>query len=340
MNLAKDGFPPIDMTQPSHQRISIVAVAAILAATLLAGCMTEPGAEGTFDRTFKVDGPVQLELATGSGDVQISPGSAGEVQIHGTIHANGWSMGDARERLNQIVSNPPISHENNLIRVGGIDHRGSNVSIDYTIEAPANTELHCTTGSGDVDVRGIQGPANFNAGSGNISAADIGNDVQAQAGSGDIKFSNIQGQVQVTAGSGDIQVATVQRAVRLHAGSGDIEVSDPKDNLVAETGSGNVTVNSAHADLRIHTGSGEIQVDGNPGASNYWDLRASSGDVTLRVPSDASFRLYAHSSSGDIDASIPIVMEGTTGKHELRARLGDGKARVEVETSSGKITLH
>jgi hypothetical protein len=32
-------------------------------------------------------------------------------------------------------------------------------------------------------------------------------------------------------------------------------------------------------------------------------------------------------------------MEGTNDKHELRAKLGDGKARVEVETSSGSITL-
>jgi DUF4097 and DUF4098 domain-containing protein YvlB len=61
--------------------------------------------------------------------------------------------------------------------------------------------------------------------------------------------------------------------------------------------------------------------------------------VTLKVPPAASFRLYARSSSGEIDAAIPIVMEGTAGKHELRARIGDGKARVEIETSSGNIAL-
>ena len=32
-------------------------------------------------------------------------------------------------------------------------------------------------------------------------------------------------------------------------------------------------------------------------------------------------------------------MEGTTSKHELRARIGDGKGRVEVQTSSGSISL-
>jgi len=327
------------MNQPSHRNAILAATTVLAAVVVAAGCMTGPSAEGTFDRAYNVNGPVELEVSTGSGDVRISQGSRGAVHIHGVIHAKGLTLGEGREKVNEIASNPPISQDNNLIRVGGTG-RHQNVSIDYTIEAPANTEVHCSTGSGDLDVQGIQGPGTFTSGSGNVTASDIGNDVQAHAGSGDIKLSSIQGQVEVNTGSGDIQVDAVQRAARLRTGSGDVEVSQPNDSLVGETGSGNISVNGAHADVRVHTGSGEITIDGNPGASNYWDIRASSGDVTLRVPSDASFRLYAHSSSGDIDASIPIVMEGTTGKHELRARIGDGKAHVEVETSSGKITLH
>jgi DUF4097 and DUF4098 domain-containing protein YvlB len=327
------------MIRPSH-RISFLAAGMLLASALLASCIDEPGVEGTFDRTLKVEGPVQLEETIGSGDARITQGAAGEVRIHGEIHAHGWSAETSEQRLKEIESNPPISQENNLIRVGGVGRRTENVSIDYIIEVPGNTELHSVSGSGDVDVRGIQGPANFTSGSGNISASEIGNDVEALAGSGDVKISGVQGQVQVTTGSGDTEVRSAQGEVRVHTGSGNIQVVQPNDNIVAETASGDVSVDSAHADLRIHTGSGEITIDGNPGASNYWDLRSSSGDVTLRVPSGASFRLYAHTSSGDIDAEIPIVMEGTAAKHELRARIGDGKARVEVTTSSGKITLH
>ena len=114
----------------------------------------------------------------------------------------------------------------------------------------------------------------------------------------------------------------------------------PGDNVIATTGSGKIEVHGATADLRFHTGSGNITVDGNPGATNYWDFHASSGDVSLHVPSAASFRLFAHTGSGDINANIPVVMEGTALKHELRARIGDGKARVEIETSSGTIELH
>ncbi|HUJ32088.1 MAG TPA: DUF4097 family beta strand repeat-containing protein [Candidatus Acidoferrum sp.] len=314
-------------------------MAVILAASMATGCTSEMGAEGSFDRTLKIDGPVQLEVTTGSGDVHIQAGAAGEVRIHGDIRAHGWSPEGAQAKLKEVETNPPISQDHNLVRIGGVGLRTGNISIDYTIVVPANTQLHSVAGSGDVQVSGIQGPASFTSGSGNVSASGIGSDVQALAGSGDIQLSDIQGQAQVTTGSGDIEVRNAKGAARLHTGSGDVKVSQPDDNVVAATGSGSVTVDGAHADLRVQTGSGEVSIDGNPGESNYWDLHASSGDVTLHVPSNASLRLYARTSSGDIDAGIPIVLEGTAGKHELRARIGDGKARVEVETSSGKIAL-
>lgn len=329
------------MTVDRLQRAACAA-GAMLAAALLAGCLPGNAVEGTFDRTFNVNGPVELEVTTGSGDVHIAPGVGGRVEVRGTIHAHGWSSDESRDKLAAIEANPPISQENNLIRVGGVGRRSNSneVSIDYMIEVPATTELHCVAGSGDVTVRGIDGPATFTAGSGSVTASNIGGDVQTLAGSGDVTISHVQGQVQVTTGSGNIEVHSAKGAVHIHTGSGDVKIEDPGEEAVADTGSGNVDVHSARADLRVHTASGGITVEGNPGASNYWDFRASSGDVSLRVPSSASFRLYAHTSSGDIDAQIPIVMEGTSAKHELRARIGDGKARVEVETSSGKITLH
>ena len=83
----------LKMIQPGRRTNRIWLMAALLAAVMAAGCVGETGADGAFDRSFKVDGPVQLEVATGSGDVRITPGSDGEVRIHGEIRARGWSAG-------------------------------------------------------------------------------------------------------------------------------------------------------------------------------------------------------------------------------------------------------
>jgi DUF4097 and DUF4098 domain-containing protein YvlB len=314
--------------------------AAACAGLLLAGCRTEPSAEGTFDKTFTVNGPVRIELTNGSGDSHVSTGTPGEVRVHGEIQAHGWSEKGSQEHVREMEANPPISQEGNLIRIGGSgSHSNSGASIDYTIVVPADAEIHAATGSGDVEVDGIKGPANFTSGSGAITAANITADVQALTGSGEIHLTQVQGQVQATSGSGDITLDSVHNQVRLHSGSGDMEINSPGDSLEASTGSGDITIKGASADIRLRTASGDVVIEGNPAGSNYWDIHTSSGDVVLQVSPSASFRLMARSNSGDIDAAIPIVMEGTSEKHELRARLGDGKARVEVQTSSGSVSL-
>ncbi|HKS81225.1 MAG TPA: DUF4097 family beta strand repeat-containing protein [Candidatus Acidoferrales bacterium] len=316
----------------------VACTAALLAAVWLAGCGDAPGVTGHFDKNFTVNGPVHLEIANGSGDVHVSTAAGTEVRVHGEVHLHEW--GDDKDKmLDSLRTNPPVSQEGNLIRVGQLPRSFSHSSIDYTIEVPPQSEVRCASGSGDVEVDGIQGPATFTSGSGNVTTHSIGGDVQIKTGSGDLSLDQVQGQVQVTTGSGDIEVHTVKGAVRLSTGSGDIVITHPGDNVVADTGSGDVDVSDVVSDLRLHTGSGDIKVNGNPGAMNYWDLHASSGNVTLNVPQSASFRLYAHTGSGDINPQIPVVMEGTVGKNELRARIGDGKARVEIETGSGTIEL-
>jgi DUF4097 and DUF4098 domain-containing protein YvlB len=314
--------------------------AALMGAAFLAGCGPESSAVQTADRTFTVTGPVQLELENGSGNSRVTVGSPGEVRIHAEFRVYAWPWEDPDRTLRDIVAHPPFSQEGNLIR---IDHAGwgiSSFSAEYSIVVPPDTRMHGIVGSGNLDVNGIAGPANFVVGSGNISATAITNDAHAIAGSGNVTFANSQGRIDVTAGSGNVVVRDAKDEVRIRTGSGNIRVEQPGANVEASTGSGEIELRGATADVRLHTGSGAISVDGNPAPATYWDIRASSGDVELHVPSSASFRFYARSSSGGIDVTVPSVTEGTPGKHDFEARVGDAKARVEVETSSGSISLH
>jgi DUF4097 and DUF4098 domain-containing protein YvlB len=329
-------------------RNRIWLISAALIAIALAGCITErngssdgsdSGTASTADRKFTVDGPVRIDLSNGSGASRVAVGPAGEVEVHAEFRAKARLFRDRHERMADLIANPPISQEGNFIRIGGSSEHLSGVTVNYTITVPADTQIHGMTGSGNIDVSGIKGPAAFIAGSGEITAGNISDDVQVTAGSGSVELSHIKGQVQTTAGSGNVTLSDVIGEIRVQAGSGNIQIVQPGQSVEASSGSGGITVSRVSADLRLRTSSGDVKVDGNPLTSSYWEVRSSSGSVVLHVPGTANFRFYARTSSGDIDTQIPIVMEGTTGKHELRARIGDGKARVEIETSSGQISL-
>jgi DUF4097 and DUF4098 domain-containing protein YvlB len=313
----------------------------LLAFVLLGGCGPETSAVAPVDRSFSVSGPVRLELINGSGSSRVSVGSPGTVQIHAEFRVHAWPWDDPNRDLKDLVANPPFSQEGDLIHIGASGWQRTEYSADYIVSVPPDTEMRGVSGSGNLEVDGIAGPANFTVGSGNVRATGIQNDMHALVGSGNVTFTDTKGRIEATAGSGEVVVRGATGDVRARTGSGEISIENSAGNVEASAGSGDIEVRDATADLRIHGSSGDINIDGNPGPANFWDIHSSSGDVSLHVPSTASFRFYAHSSSGDIRVSGLSVSESSdSGRHDYEGRIGDGKARVEIETSSGTISLH
>jgi len=319
-------------------RLAWLAAAAV-GFCLQAGCIVARG-EANFSRTLKVDGPVRLEVNTGSGRIVVRSGNAGEVRISGEVRAGGFFGSSSSRRAEEIASNPPIDQSGNLVRLGG--YRGNmgwgSVSISYTVETPADTEVSARTGSGDVQITGVRQQVGITMGSGAARLDELGDNLTIALGSGRIEASRIQGSVSFHSGSGEVIFRDVKEDVRGTTGSGSIEVDRAHGRVNVGTGSGPIRVNGATDDLRASTGSGRIEVRGNPGSNAFWDVGAGSGEITLAVPGSASFALTARTSSGDVRVDMPISIEEQTRKF-LRARVGDGKAHVNVETKSGNIRI-
>jgi len=303
---------------------SVVITASVLAtlATLF-GTAARPAlaAQGGFERTLKVTGPVELSVTTGSGRIEVSKGGASTVIVRGSIHASsGWGL-SAEERVRQIESNPPIEQDGNVIRVGRFRDRGleHNVSIAFEVVVPAETRLHAETGSGEEVIRGLRGPVDAGTGSGNLTVSNIGDDVKAETGSGDIRLSSIQGRAHVGTGSGSI------RGSELTGG------------LWAETGSGTIEVHGVRGGLRAATGSGRITAEGAPGSE--WKLNAGSGNIDVRLPAHTGFDLYAKADSGRVSVDRPISMQGTLGRNEVHGKADGGGPLVDVRSGSGNIHI-
>jgi DUF4097 and DUF4098 domain-containing protein YvlB len=302
-----------------------------------AGCQVPVG-EGTFERTLTVTGPVNLEVDSGSGDVRITAGAAGRVEVRGEFELYASPAADAERLIEEFKNNPPLEQQGNFIRVGRERRSGLSARVHYTIVVPAETELRATSGSGDLRIRGLRGPARLNAGSGDIVAEAIGGDVEARCGSGDIELRKIAGRAIAQAGSGDLVLEEIGGEARTNTGSGDVLVVRPEQGVRANTGSGTVGVREARGDLAIRTSSGEIQVDGNPGRGAFWDLRSSSGDVRIDVPANASLTLVARARSSRVETDRALEVSERS-RRELRGRMGGGDARVVVESSSGHVVV-
>jgi DUF4097 and DUF4098 domain-containing protein YvlB len=324
------------LTSPFH-RVLLPSVL-LAAGALLQAPAPAAAADNTFDRTLSVSGPVRLELSNGSGNVEIRGGSEGKVHITGKVTA-GWSIfGNADKNLQEVVANPPIEQHDTVIRIGKNSSWIKNISIDYTIEVPHETEIDAGVASGGITVDNVRGPAKVSSASGYLHVYRVERDAQISAASGSIEVSGIGGILRVSSASGDVAITEVKGELKANAASGSIRVSKPGDRVEVSSASGSIDVSGATNDLKVHAISGSVTVNGDPSASRLWELKSVSGSVDIHVPSNSSFLLTAEATSGEIRTSIPVILE-EQGKHSLRAHIGNSSGRIEVHTVSGGINL-
>jgi DUF4097 and DUF4098 domain-containing protein YvlB len=300
-------------------------------------------AEGSFARTLKVTGPVDLTVTTGSGNIEVRAGDAASVQVRGMIRAHdNWyvSAEEAQRKVRALEDNPPIEQKGNIIHVGHIEDPAlrRNVSISYELLVPVETRITSDTGSGDQSIVGVRGPAKAETGSGNLKISGVRDVVRAKTGSGDIVLDGIKAAVYAETGSGNIQASGIEGGFTASTGSGNVRLGQTASGPVnMETGSGNVEASGVQGALHAHTGSGDITINGSPGSD--WKLDTGSGNITLQLPAQAAFDLYAHTGSGEVNTTREVTVQGKIGRHELRGKVGGGGALVDLGTGSGDIHI-
>lgn len=270
-----------------------------IAVTAMAIATPVRGAEATFERDLTVNGRVQLSVATGSGTIHLTQSTNGRVHIFGRVKSN-WDSNDAK--VSEIAAHPPIEQTGNIVQVGEKHENLHNISIDYEIEAPANSFLDAASGSGNIIDDGVGADAKLDTGSGNIHATGIQGGYSAKTGSGNI----------YTEGNGN----------------GDVK---------AETGSGNIELHKLHGALRATTGSGNIKAEGTP--AGPWHLETGSGEVELWT-NGAAFTLDASTGSGGIRCDPEITGHLGSDKHHISGTIHGGGPTVRVETGSGSIRIY
>jgi hypothetical protein len=318
--------------------------ASLATLALAAGIACTPpratAADSTFEKTFRVTGPVtRIELSSGSGSVDIRGSGDGQVHIQGKVSPGGWTLfGSTEKNAQEVLANPPLEQSGDTIRIGKNTSWLKNVSIEYKIEVPVSTEIDAEVASGGITIDKVKGPVKASSASGYVHVYSVERDVQVSAASGSIEISGIGGYVRVSSASGDVNIRDTKGDIKATAASGSIRIQKPGDRVEASSASGAVEVVGASNDVKVHLISGSINVSGNPTGNRLWDLKTVSGSVEINVPQNASFLLSAESTSGGIRTSMPVIIEEQS-KHTLRAHVGDSSGRVEVHTVSGGIDL-
>lgn len=124
--------------------------------------------------------------------------------------------------------------------------------------------------------------------------------------------------------------------------NGDVEISNISGNVKASTVNGSLDVSGVSADVKLETVNGSVKAgfDELRGDQRV-DAEAVNGRITLMLPAGASARIEADTVNGSIDADDfnLEVEKGFVGR-ELSGKIGDGDAKVTLDTVNGSIRIH
>jgi DUF4097 and DUF4098 domain-containing protein YvlB len=144
--------------------------------------------------------------------------------------------------------------------------------------------------------------------------------------------------------SGDVVGHGMRGDTEARSVSGDVLLTDVVGKIVeAQTVSGNIELNRVNADEVVaETVSGDVDFSGAIHKNGDYDMKTLSGDVIMRIPKNSGADISGATFSGDFSSSFPITTKATsryTRRQRINGTIGDGSARIRVESFSGDVEL-
>jgi hypothetical protein len=265
----------------------------------------------------------ELRTADPQGEVEI-------VNVSGTIEVDGWdrsevevsgSAGDGVDRVDVTSSGNRTS-----VRVVPRSRMswGNDGEAHLVIHVPAKSAVMASLISSDFKVNGLVGMLKVQTVSGSV-IGDAGGDVNATAISGDIRLTARAAKM--------MEIKTISGDIRLTGGGGEVDVT---------TVSGGATLDLAGVTRgRFKSVSGDLMVALAMGTEGQIDSESVSGSVDMEFAATPAAEFDVQSFSGDIKNCFgPKPVESRYGPgSRLAYKVGEGHARVRINTKSGDVRL-
>jgi DUF4097 and DUF4098 domain-containing protein YvlB len=257
--------------------------------------------------------------------VPVSPEARLDVHaMGGEVVVRTWDRDEMRVRARHgSRDRVEISASAAVARVRVTGYRGVPSGVDLEITIPAGMDVDLGGTFLDIDIEGVTGE---------VMAETVHGNVVLHGGRGVIRLQSTQGTVECEDAEGRIDVGTMNGSLRLRNVAGEI---------TGETVNGSVTVESADAaSVDIATVNGTVTYEGTVRNGGRYLLTSHNGDITFAVPQGSNATMSVTTFAGEFVAEFPVTLSETSaGGKRFSFVLGNGSARVELESFGGTILL-
>lgn len=204
---------------------------------------------------------------------------------------------------------------------------------DVTLDVPRGATVYLKTQDGDIEIEDVT-EAHAETVGGRIDLRHISKATDATSVGGDVSLEDSGGRARINTIGGVIEVT-------------DLRPLDASDFLKLRSVSGDILLDRvASARVEATTITGVLKMMGSLVRGGIYSFTTTTGDATLVLPADSSFKLTAKvSEGGEIITEFPLQYRGAaspTGPVQA-ARLvgtyGTGEATVNMVSFSGTLRL-
>jgi hypothetical protein len=285
------------------------------------------------ERAVAVEPGVVITLCMESGRVTVRGGDRKEVRarlpkgMEIDFHRDGVNTNGPAKRLEVLVG-----------EAADPDERGPHFdqcsgSADIELDVPRDATLFFKSDNAEFDVDTVA-EAHIETNGGRIFMRRITRAIEAMSNEGDVSLEDSSGRVRLESFGGSVEATNVGK-------------NSEGDFFKARSISNDVWLdNVSHSRVEISTISGEVMMRGPLARAGRYDLRTTSGDITLTLPVDSSFQLIAKvSEGGEIVTEFPLKYTGgvspagPVSSGRMIGTHGKGDTTINLVSFSGTLRL-
>ncbi len=272
-----------------------------------ADAATHNVANNKMDTTFAIPTGARVEIENFAGDVVVRTWSRNEVRV--------VASRSERDRVRVRTTGA-------VVQIESRGAQGASRIIDYEVTIPASAALRVSGPFADVSIDGA---------------------------GGDVTVETVKGDVWVRGGNGQISLRSVEGAVTLERARGRISLSAVNDDIrgvqlegevTAETINGDVTLEGVRSgNVSASTINGTLTYEGTIRDQGRYALTTHNGDLVLVVPDGANATVSIATFNGRVQTTLPITLTETRRGQRFHFTIGNGSARIELESFNGTVHL-
>jgi DUF4097 and DUF4098 domain-containing protein YvlB len=313
----------------------------------------------------------QIKILCNQGDITVSASEDNQAHavIHKVLRTDSQSSAD---RLNEST-HPKFTQQGSLWLLDLTGGDFERARFDMDLQLPRQAALSLTTRRGNLSVTQRDGNVDLATDHGNasveqvkgyatlrlngdVAVKNVTGNVQIEGNVDDGNISDVSGTLDFNAGyNGDVQLARISQRLHLKSVRTDMQLAKldgemnlTDGNLSGSSLSGPLRLSTRSNEVHLENVSGDIQVDNRnrvveikaKAPLGSIDINNFHGGIELDLPENASFRLDAQSTGGNIDVSdFGVNVDNSGHDGTARGTVGKGGPDIRLRSDHGTIQI-